>query len=268
MKHIVCYSGGHSSALVAIEVFRKHGRDDLILLNHDISSRVEHEDIKRFKTEIADHIGIPITFANMADFEENDQFDVVIKADAFKVGNGTALCTNRLKTAPFNEWLKTNFADKSCVIYYGFDANEKVRIQRRSQILGLQGYKSDYPLALWDRTIFSTEEIGIKPPLTYSTWKHGNCIGCLKAGKQHWYCVYVLRPDIYKKGKFAEAEIGYTIHKGTTLAELEPLFERMKNAGIEPTERLASQTFWKNVRLRLNEEIDPSDQKKPCECIF
>ena len=48
MKYIVCYSGGHSSALVAIEAVRKYGKEDVILLNHNISPEVEHKDIKRF----------------------------------------------------------------------------------------------------------------------------------------------------------------------------------------------------------------------------
>ncbi len=30
-KHIVCYSGGHSSALVAIEVVRKYGKENCVL---------------------------------------------------------------------------------------------------------------------------------------------------------------------------------------------------------------------------------------------
>ena len=52
MKHIVCYSGGHSSALVAIEVVRKFGKENVVLLNHDINQSVENEDIKRFKKAI------------------------------------------------------------------------------------------------------------------------------------------------------------------------------------------------------------------------
>ena len=58
MKHIVCYSGGHSSALVAIEVSRKYGTADLVLLNHDMAAHVEDADIKRFKREVAAYIGI------------------------------------------------------------------------------------------------------------------------------------------------------------------------------------------------------------------
>jgi PP-loop superfamily ATP-utilizing enzyme len=44
MKYIVCYSGGHSSALVAIEAVRKYGKENVILLNHDISPNVEDAD--------------------------------------------------------------------------------------------------------------------------------------------------------------------------------------------------------------------------------
>jgi hypothetical protein len=109
VKHLVCYSGGHSSALVAIEVVRRFGKEGVILLNHDIHPSVEDVDIKRFKQEVADYLGVPITYANMPSWESKDQFDVVHEAGAFKVGNGTALCSNRLKTAPFYRWLKENF---------------------------------------------------------------------------------------------------------------------------------------------------------------
>lgn len=109
IKHVVCYSGGHSSALVAIEVVRKYGKENVILLNHNVSSKVEHADIKRFKQEVADYLGIVITYANMKDWETKDQLDVCMEIGAFKVGNGTALCTNRMKTEPFHKWLKDNY---------------------------------------------------------------------------------------------------------------------------------------------------------------
>jgi len=58
IKHIVCYSGGHSSALVAIEVVRRFGKENVILLNHDINSRFENEDIKRFKKDVSNYLGL------------------------------------------------------------------------------------------------------------------------------------------------------------------------------------------------------------------
>jgi len=267
MKHIVCYSGGHSSALVALEVAKKYGTDNLILLNHDISASVEDQDIKRFKNEIANYLGLPVTYANYKDALSKDQFDIAMDHGGFLAGDGnranmSAVCTMKLKTRPFHKWLEENIPDKNCIIYYGFDASENRRIQRRSQILGIQGYKSDYPLALWNRTIHSTKEIGIEPPLTYSKYKHANCIGCLKAGRQHWYVVYCTRPDLFKKAKDAETELGYTIIKGISMAELESKFSEMKRLGIEDSEHIPSGKFWSSARKILTEDKN----EKPCEC--
>ena len=268
MNRIVCHSGGESSALTAIEVVRRFGKDHVILLNHDINLTVEDADIKRFKQQIADYLELPITYANMNGWDHKDQFDVVVEAGAFKVKNGTALCTNRLKTAPFEDYLEDEFPDKNAIIYYGFDSNENGRIQRRSSHLALKGFATDFPLAFWkNRTIWATEEIGIAKPSTYRLFKHGNCVGCLKAGRQHWYVVYCTRPDIWVRGKWAEDEIGYTIIKGVSLIGLEPLFERMRNAGIEPTEKIPAPTFWATVRKKLSIHIEAENEQRQCECV-
>jgi hypothetical protein len=233
VKHIVCYSGGHSSALCAIEAVRKYGKENVILLNHNLSAKVEHEDIKRFKSEVAEYLGMEITYANMPGWETETPLSVCRKLGGFKFGNSPALCTYNLKTKPFHEWLNTNYPVKTgeiredLSIIYGFDKGETIRIQRRIGILAAQGYKSDYPLALWkDRTIENTEEIGIKRPSTYELFRHANCIGCLKAGMQQWYLVYCLYPEIWKEALEAENEIGYSILKDTYLEELEPKFTK------------------------------------------
>lgn len=269
MKHIVCYSGGHSSALVAIEVVRRFGKDSVILLNHDLHVSAEGTDIKRFKKEVADYLGVDITYANHPEYDKKDQFDVVVDAKAFKVGSGTALCTHRLKTGPFEKWLKGNAQDKeNFIIYYGFDLGEKARIQRRSSVLGQMGYKTDYPLALWEnRTIYSTNEIGILPPNTYNVFKHANCIGCLKAGKQHWYIVFLTRPDVWEKAKNTEDMIGYSIIKGVFLDELEPVFQQMKELGITTTEHEKGVSFFARVRKEFR-DIETDSDTKPCECVF
>lgn len=266
--HIVCFSGGVGSALVAIEVVRKHGKEHVVLVNHDINASSEDKDIKRFKEEVAAHLGLPITYANMVGWEDKDQFDVVVEAGAFKVGNGNdVLCTNRLKTVPFDRWLKTNTVGKDVVIYYGFGAEEAARIQRRSTILASRGYKTAYPLAHWPRTIQTTEEIGIKPPLTYSQFKHANCTGCLKAGVQHWYVVYCTRQDKWQRALWAEEEIGYTIIKNKPMASLAEKFEKMKRAGIPATEHIQSGAFWALVRKKLRElDLEETSVKLPCEC--
>lgn len=273
-KHICCYSGGHTSAIVAIEVARRFGTGDLILVNHDMHFTVEHADIKRFKQEVAQYLGVPITFANYKGQAAvtHDQFDVCVKSSAFKVGDGSELCTSRLKTEPFRQWLAEAAPDKDCIVYYGFDPGETKRIQRRSGIMAALGYRTDFPVALWaERTIRDTEEIGIARPLTYGVFKHGNCVGCLKAGWQHWYIVYCTREDIWLKAKWAEEEIGYAIHHDESgpvyLEDMEERFAAMKAAGVPATEHIKPQTFWAQARkiVKIHQEQGP---QMPCDCAF
>lgn len=268
MKHIVLHSGGHSSGIVAIEVCRRFGAENVILLNHDIPSLVEADDIKRFKREIADYVGLPITYASHHDPSAN-QFSVCIQAKAFKVNDGPELCTSRLKTEPFMRWLEENHPEKDCILYYGFDENEMLRVQRRSGIMGALGFHTDYPVALWrERTIRQSVEVGIAKPLGYSVFKHANCIGCLKAGWQHWYIVYCTRPDIWSIAKEAEDVIGYAIHHNeygpVYLEDMEIKFAAMRCAGIPATEHIPHQRFWKSAEKIIDIVVQPSIL--PCEC--
>jgi hypothetical protein len=270
-RFVVCFSGGHSSALVAVEVVRRYGTAGVVLLNHDINPRVEDADIKRFKREVAVHLNLPITQADHPRVAEWDQFDVTEHARAFKVKNGEELCTNRLKTAPFRAWLAGNCPPGTATLHYGFDAEEQARILRRSTIAAEWGYATAYPLAHWQRTIQSTREIGVEPPLTYSTFRHANCVGCLKAGWQHWYVVRATRPDVWERAKLAEERIGHSIHKDAYLHEREAELDEMIDAGVVPTEHMESGTFWSRAKrmvrpLPLFDEIARRDER-PCECV-
>jgi len=245
------------------------------LLNHDINESVEAEDVKRFKREVASYLDMTVTQADHKDFSTKDQFDIAIDSKGFMFGRNSVQCTYKLKTLPFKQYLQENFPRdkektvlKDCVIYYGFDANETTRIQRRVGILLSDGYVSDYPLALWkDRTINSTNEVGITPPNTYSVWKHANCTGCLKAGKQHWYLVYLHRRDLFEKAKYAEEVIGHSIMKEDYLSELEDEFEVLRLAGVDTTEHEDGRTFAARAR-RIIKTINIDEDQKPCECVF
>lgn len=282
-NHIICFSGGHSSAIVAIEVKRRFPNDNIILLNHDINPSKEVPDIKRFKQEVSDYLGIKITYANIGNIQDvnelPDQFDVCIQTKSFINRNRQIICTSRLKTEPFHNWLNTETTTEydvqkllksNTIIYYGFDATEDERIMRRYEIIKNLGFKSDFPLKFWkNRTIFSTEEIGITPPMVYKIFKHANCIGCLKAGLQHWYVVYCLYPDIFEKAKYTEKIIGFSIKMVTTnkerkpmfLYQLEPIFKEMRAEGIPATEHYPN--FKKAFRkFKINDTYEPI----PCDC--
>lgn len=300
-KHIALFSGGEASALVAVELVRRYGKENVILLNHDINPRYESADIKRFKQEVSDYLQIPITYCNINDclnpLDIPSQFQVCLEAGAFvNPKTRDALCTNRLKTAPFERFLSSLESIDNIIVYYGFDSAEFKRVDRRKAILNDKGVQSDYPLALWgshnwnnfleyykkesislkvvdlefflnnsayERTIFNISEIGIKRPLDYDVWKHANCVGCLKAGKQHWYCVYVHRRDVYQEAMSAEDQLGYTIGK-ESLKDLSIEFEAMRLAGVPASEHIASSLFWKSARRYTSPgRVDLF----PCECF-
>lgn len=268
MKHVVCYSGGHSSALVAIEVVRRYGPGSVVLLNHDINERAEHADIKRFKQEIADHLAVPIIYASHPD-PDADQFDVCVDAKAFKVKQGHELCTSRLKTEPFRRWLAANTVPAETIVYYGFDAGERVRVQRRSTIMAALGYRTEFPLAHWPRrTVWRTEEIGIARPLTYGVFTHGNCVGCIKAGKQHWYVVYCTRYDVWLKALEAEHLIGHSIDRDDYLEDLQDTFHEMYRAGVPATERIPQQRFWADAKKVVRIAVEETKEALPCECTL
>ena len=276
MKYVVLFSGGESSARVAIEAVKRYGKEKVILLNHDISPKAELEDVKRFKNEVANYCGVKITYANMEGWEDKDQFDVCLDLGGWKFNNSPVLCTYNMKTLPFYKWLKENVDcnKKDYTFLYGFDKKEVARINRRIFEMGKDGYITDYPLSRWNLTIESTKDIGIEPPEQYAMFGHANCIGCLKAGRQHWYIVYVHYNHIFEKAKFAENEIGYSILKDVFMEELEPLFKKMKQAKVVPTEKVQSQTWWANAREELSNfeqgqcKLFDNDMNMPCDCSF
>lgn len=265
MKHIVCYSGGHSSALVAIEVVRKFGKENVILLNHNISSKVEHQDIKRFKQEVANYLGIKITNADHENYEEYTPLRIARELKGFQFSPGKALCTYNLKTKPFYDWLGKNCKDKqNYTIYYGFDSDEENRIENKVIKMRSMGYAVDFPLAYWKRTIENIEEVGINRPITYRIFKHCNCFPCLKAGKQHYFMLFCLRRDVFNEAIETEEYIGHSIIKGTYLKDLIPLYEEMITKGICPNDRENSATFWARVNNTLPEQMS----FLPCDCAF
>lgn len=246
MKHIVCFSKGHASSVVAVEVARRFGKENVILLNHDINPLYEEADIKRFGEEVAEYLGMEITYANYGNIKNPEdipsQFDIAIENMAFKVpGQNDGLCTTRLKTEPFQYWMWDNFPSGGAIIYYGFDACEFDRMLRRDLWAHTTPWGVEFPIALWGtteeifarplselynsflkenkaqalfrspdhyaRTIRKIEEIGISRPTIYKTKKHANCRVCLKQGIQGWYVDYCEVPDLFWIAAEAEDEM-------------------------------------------------------------
>jgi hypothetical protein len=216
----------------------------------------------------------------MPGWETLSPLKIAIEKSAFQCKPGQALCTYKLKTEPFYKWLAENYPvpgsehdgtwyeathpnelmNEDITIVYGFDLTEKRRITRRAGILGVMGYYTEFPL-INIGCITDISECGIKKPCVYETQKHANCIGCLKAGRQHWYLVYCQHPAIFAEALAAEDQIGHSIIKEVFLEELLPVFQQMKTRGITLQDVEQPQTFWARVRRELADDNAP-----PCEC--
>lgn len=274
MKYVICHSGGISSGECALSIANKYGAENVILLNHNINGNIEGESTKKFKSDIADHLGLDITYANHADWDTATPVSVCIDAGAWKVGSGQILCTNRLKTAPFQKWMEANDPNKENIYVYGFDLEEPTRITRRSQIMGSMGYKTAYPMTWNESEVVRIADAGIERPNVYDIFKHSNCVGCLKAGWQHWYIVFCTRKDLWEEAKIGEDEIGYAIHKDANgpvyLEDKEELFNSMVLAGVEPTEKIKPQTFWAQAKKKVKvhqSELDDLEQHDEGVCV-
>lgn len=257
MKYVICFSGGKSSSECALSVANKFGAENVILLNHDINGYVEQACTKKLKQDVADYLGLPITYANKEDWDTTTPVQVCVDAKAWKVDRGQVFCTNRLKTEPFKRWMKKNDPNKENIYVYGMDRDEPTRITRRSQIMGQWGYKTMFPMTWPEKDIVRLESLGIDPGAVYKTFNHSNCQGCLKAGWQHWYIVYCTRRDIWEEAKKGEDEIGYAIHKDkfgpVYLEDKEEMFSKMLAAGVVPTEKISQQSFWAKARRAVKE---------------
>lgn len=257
MKYVICYSGGYSSATCAVRAVRKYGKDNVVLLNHDISPSVESESVKTFKQEVAKFLGLDITYANMKNWEEKTPIKVIKDIGYFhNLKTRQVLCTYKLKTEPFYNWIEENDPKHENVYIYGFDLGEQSRISKRVAMMAKIDCKTDYPMIWLGEFTDEIKEAGIDGPTEYDRFNHANCIGCLKAGWQHWYIVYCERRDIYDEVAEFEEEVEHALHRdsdgvGWFLNDRREYFDEMIKAGIEGTELIHHRKWWIDVKYKV-----------------
>jgi hypothetical protein len=241
LKHIVQFSGGASSSYVAYLVAKEHGKENTVLLFHD--TKAEHPDAYRFRQEVSDYIGIPITEVS----DGRDLWQVIWDHHSLP-SHHIPFCTFDLKLTPGEKYLRELCSP--FIVYNGFGPDEWRRVQRATA-RGLHNSRTVKSL-LFERSISSseckriiTEEWGIRLPITYEHLEHNNCIPCFKGGKWHFYQVMRHYPEQFQKAIEAEERIGHTVFQDVSLKEL---MEIWKNNPPKSTEKAG-------VQLAL-----------PCEC--
>lgn len=224
MLHVVQFSGGAASAYVAWLVAQKYGRDKTVLLFHD--TKAEHPDAYRFRRQVSDYIGIPIT-----EVSDGRSLWELIEDEKCLPSYFMPFCTRILKQEQGERYLR-GLETKGIpyTIYNGLGFEEWKRVQRataRAEALGRKLvcplFELKIPGAEVKRII--RDEWGICLPEPYKYLDHNNCIPCYKAGKKHWYQVWRHYREEFNKAKLLEEKLGHTVFKGTSLTELEKQWE-------------------------------------------
>jgi len=214
MKHICLFSGGAGSAYMSWLVAQKFPNDTILLFNNP---KAEHKDADRFRKQVADYIGLPIT-------EVNDGRDLweLIDDNHCLPSSMIPFCSRILKQEPSEKYYKTLTEDFT--LYIGYDISETRRIQKQTARIEHDGRKVRYPLVehgLSNDAVKSIikNEWKICLPETYKYLKHNNCIPCFKGGVSHFKRVWKYYPVEFQKAINKEIQIGNTVFKGKSLTE-------------------------------------------------
>lgn len=229
MRHIVQFSGGAASAYVGWLVAAEQGRENTTLLFHD--TKAEHEDAYRFRREVAQFIGLPITEASSGE----SLWECMVRHHALPSFH-IPFCTSDLKLEPGERYLKA--LTEPYTLYNGFGPDEWRRVQRATLRAESNGRVVRSPL--WERGITGDEvkriireEWGLELPQPYQYLSHNNCIPCYKAGRWHWYQVWQHYPERWAQAVEMERVIGATTFQDVGLEDLAKRWARKPPRGAD-----------------------------------
>lgn len=248
MKHIVGYSGGVASAVMA-KIVATENPGNTTLLFHD--TKTEPADNDRFRKEVANYINLPIT--NYSDGRDIWQ----VFRDEGILGNGrNTPCSRILKQERSMKYLLNN---QPGIIYIGFTVEEWRRAQRTQARYASKGIEARFPLLEKRMTKDECHSRvrdcwGIREPKNYEWAEHANCIPCIKGKKAYWGLIYMFEWEAWETAARAEEEFQHTI-----FTEAGSLREELHSCL-----RLAKQY----LRKKANKEAQESLFDYPCECAI
>lgn len=224
MKHIVMFSGGAASSVVAKMVAEQYPEDTILL---HTPTGAEHPDADRFREQVAQRIGLPIT----VEAAKKTLWEYVELWNHIPNNSLRNKCTEQVKIAPQKRFLKRlEKSGEDFIQYIGFGFDEWRRMQKAMARNEAIGRKVAFPL--FDarltgndckRIIRNEWEICLPEPYKYLS--HNNCIPCYKGGRGHWYKVYKHYPEQFYRAAAAERRAANTVFYGVTLDELAAKWE-------------------------------------------
>lgn len=222
MKHVVQFSGGKGSAVVAKMVIDQYGHDEVILMHHD--TKAEDPDTYRFIRDVSMYLKHPVT--EVSDSKGRSTWDLVEKYGF--PSQFMPFCTEKLKQVPARKFLKS--LNEDYVLYNGFGLDEYKRVIKAQAKAEEEGAKVISPL--FEQKILSRQlrniilSWGICLPNAYRFLEHNNCIPCYKGGEPHWWKVWKYYPEQFNRAMQIEDNSTHTVFKNKRLSELSDMWAK------------------------------------------
>ena len=215
MLHVVKFSGGAASAVVA-SIVAKQNPGATVLLYHN--TKTEPEDNDRFRRDVSHHLGLPIT-----DISDGRDIWQLFDDEKFLGNQRLTPCSKRLKQDMGDRWIRQNLP---CTVYYGFTSDEQDRADRVTVKMEMMGASAGFPLIDLGipkkeclRRVVDCWEIAL--PEMYRWADHANCVPCVKGGLAYWGMVYRNARPAWDRAVAEEKRHGQQFLKSTRYGTLE-----------------------------------------------
>jgi hypothetical protein len=267
-KHIVMFSGGASSAVVAEYVIKTYGKQNTILFFTD--TYWEDNDNYRFMEEVSEYLGIPITTHVDGRTPEEVFFET-----GFLGNSRLARCSEELKvkqTIIYVEKLLNK--GENPILYFGIGLHETHRADNlRSHYLhfGVSPIETRFPLIETNLKETNAKQRvreiwKINLPRMYALgFSHANCGGrCVRGGFAHYALLYKTWPDQFKLQEDMETRFRNKFNKDVSILK--------KNSGPYTLRALRERfetepSYLEKLIKHEGEEGETEDmQGAPCVC--
>ncbi len=262
------FSGGASSAYVAYKMVQQYGKENCILFFTD--TLWEDEDNYRFMEEIAQYIGIDITYRINGRSPEDIFFHM-----GYLGNSRLAKCSEELKvkeTVLFTEELREQGYEP--ILFFGIGPHEKhraVNLKDFYEHFPLEPVETRFPLIeiykgdVDAKTIIENEWKIKLPNMYHLGFSHANCGGrCVRGGFKHYALLYKVWPERYKEQEDMEEKFRNKFNKNVSILKKEKGPYTLKQL----RERFVIEPEYLEYLLSGIYIEDEDTQGVPCVCTF
>ncbi|MCK6255459.1 hypothetical protein LCY76_02315 [Fictibacillus sp. KIGAM418] len=259
--HVAMFSGGAASAYVAYYIVQKYGKENCVLFFTD--TLWEDIDNYRFMEEVAEYIGLDITYRTDGRTPEEVFFDV-----RFLGNSRMAKCSEELKvrqTLIYLEELRDEH-NLEPILYFGIGPHEQhraVNLQNFYEHNPIEPIATRFPMIETfkedlDAKIIIRDEWKIALPRMYGLgFSHANCAGrCVRGGLGHYALLYRVWPEQYLEQEAMEERFREKFNKDVSI-----LKRNSKPFTLREYRNLMDQD---GIEIYLSEK----DDTIPCVCSY